>query len=1204
MSRNRKMEGYGKRFLTVLLTLAMIVSLTPSLGALTGGALGAQEVYATADPVTGVKLEGDTLSWDPYPGAASYSISYANNRGTFGVKGGATSVNLKEQYRDSGFNLPAGTYTSNGIVAHDSMGRIISTKGEVPDYYYDAYGMTQLDTPKNLRLETTSSGGHRIACDPVSNATSYNFSIGQGPTLFKKTSSTPYVDIPADKESLYAEGTNYTIRAEAAAEGYVTSPSTSKEISGWYGLPPITGHIEGDYFYYEPFEGAANYSYGMSSFGGYARENPLDLRYELTRFNKPAGTYTLKFYAMNENGARISKAWEGEYVFDGEAPSKYAVSFATDYGTAPATQYINKGQTATQPAEPVDPDDNYQFIYWYNKSWSIPFDFTTPITEPTQLTARWYEKVKSVSITPGTMPAEGVTGKQAVGTSPENTNYRITNQYYISGNTGKTVGSDEAFEGGCEYLWITEFSLYSYKTWDDLDDIEIAVPSGMTLFNKRIDDNGRLHVTYSFRTEGSSSLEIVEVSDVTIRTTAANPSGTTGKIRVTNTSDRKVTVDPAVISGSGWISISPTYEFSLDPGSYRDVTVTPKSGTAAGQYIAQVRFTTGSNVQRTASVSLIVEGEATHEMSLKILDADDNVTEGTVHVSEGYPSTQASGWHLWLKSAHDVKDVNVKLLQGSDSFNIGQVLSGWYDKTLPFDYDGGDDLVINIYPDAGLPVGTYHVTAVITGYELKPVTADLTFVVDHIHTNYLNHYGREKPTCTASGMEEYWECSYCHKIFRDANGTQEVESLINLSIPCLDHTYGDWVVVQEPTHSSVGTEERTCSVCGVKESAVIPATPCTVTFENNGHGQQPEAQELSYGTCLYYVEDPTEAGWTFLGWYTDPDFWNPYDWSEPVRDDMTLYAKWERTDPVKSLEDAEVESIPAQAYTMKKIEPNPKVKVDGTVLTKDTDYTLKYNNNINPGTATVTITGNGAYTGTKKVTFKINSPATAKSFVLGGNTMNFKQNTCTSLRLPSIARPYQLSLTARFDKQMLIQWTDCKKLGADIDGYLVMRRVGSEKAYTQFVTVPATRNYYYDNSITKANTNYYYIVLAYKKGPGGSYIVSSDSMSVVGIRYDSTKINPHECPASGVSAALKAKFGMPTINAKNITLKVGQTYDLKLTYPKLSFSTWTRWRPDNSKIAGVNSNGRVTARSEGTTLISGRTPNGRDVRCTVTVVAP
>ena len=51
MSRKNKTGGYGKRFLTVLLTLAMIVSLTPSLGALTGGALGAQEAYA-ADTIS------------------------------------------------------------------------------------------------------------------------------------------------------------------------------------------------------------------------------------------------------------------------------------------------------------------------------------------------------------------------------------------------------------------------------------------------------------------------------------------------------------------------------------------------------------------------------------------------------------------------------------------------------------------------------------------------------------------------------------------------------------------------------------------------------------------------------------------------------------------------------------------------------------------------------------------------------------------------------------------------------------------------------------------------------------------------------------------------------------------------------------------------------------------------------------------------
>ncbi|MBQ2041417.1 MAG: hypothetical protein II482_04645, partial [Lachnospiraceae bacterium] len=56
MSQGRKTRRLGKRFMTVLLTLAMIVSLTPSLGALTGGALGAQEAYAETDTITRVDV--------------------------------------------------------------------------------------------------------------------------------------------------------------------------------------------------------------------------------------------------------------------------------------------------------------------------------------------------------------------------------------------------------------------------------------------------------------------------------------------------------------------------------------------------------------------------------------------------------------------------------------------------------------------------------------------------------------------------------------------------------------------------------------------------------------------------------------------------------------------------------------------------------------------------------------------------------------------------------------------------------------------------------------------------------------------------------------------------------------------------------------------------------------------------------------------
>ena len=59
-------------------------------------------------------------------------------------------------------------------------------------------------------------------------------------------------------------------------------------------------------------------------------------------------------------------------------------------------------------------------------------------------------------------------------------------------------------------------------------------------------------------------------------------------------------------------------------------------------------------------------------------------------------------------------------------------------------------------------------------------------------------------------------------------------------------------------------------------------------------------------------------------------------------------------------------------YTGKAITPNLTVKNGKIALVKGTDYKLTYSKNINKGTATVTVTGLGNYTGTKKFTYKIN----------------------------------------------------------------------------------------------------------------------------------------------------------------------------------------------------------------------------------------
>ena len=60
------------------------------------------------------------------------------------------------------------------------------------------------------------------------------------------------------------------------------------------------------------------------------------------------------------------------------------------------------------------------------------------------------------------------------------------------------------------------------------------------------------------------------------------------------------------------------------------------------------------------------------------------------------------------------------------------------------------------------------------------------------------------------------------------------------------------------------------------------------------------------------------------------------------------------------------------AYTGSEIKPAITVKNGTTTLKPGTDYTLTYSNNINPGQATITITGKGSYTNSCDVQFTIN----------------------------------------------------------------------------------------------------------------------------------------------------------------------------------------------------------------------------------------
>ena len=75
-------------------------------------------------------------------------------------------------------------------------------------------------------------------------------------------------------------------------------------------------------------------------------------------------------------------------------------------------------------------------------------------------------------------------------------------------------------------------------------------------------------------------------------------------------------------------------------------------------------------------------------------------------------------------------------------------------------------------------------------------------------------------------------------------------------------------------------------------------TPATqthkVTFDDCLESTKNQVVEVADGETVARPADPVCEGWTFLGWYTDTQLTQEFDFSTPVTADMTLYAKWQQ----------------------------------------------------------------------------------------------------------------------------------------------------------------------------------------------------------------------------------------------------------------------------------------------------------------------
>lgn len=132
-------------------------------------------------------------------------------------------------------------------------------------------------------------------------------------------------------------------------------------------------------------------------------------------------------------------------------------------------------------------------------------------------------------------------------------------------------------------------------------------------------------------------------------------------------------------------------------------------------------------------------------------------------------------------------------------------------------------------------------------------------------------------------------------------------------------------------------------------------------------------------------------------------------------------------------------SVGSQKYTGSQLTPVPTVTLDGKTLKSGTDFTTSYSNNVNVGTAILTVTGKGDYTDTTKTTFAItasmqsvNVPSPAKLTFNGSYQTAIESNNVYTVKNGGgvNAGSYRSTLTLK-DKTRY-QWTSTGK-SDDVD---------------------------------------------------------------------------------------------------------------------------------------------------------------------------
>ena len=264
------------------------------------------------------------------------------------------------------------------------------------------------------------------------------------------------------------------------------------------------------------------------------------------------------------------------------------------------------------------------------------------------------------------------------------------------------------------------------------------------------------------------------------------------------------------------------------------------------------------------------------------------------------------------------------------------------------------------------------------------------------------------PTCTADGYTLH-KCSVCGTSYKDS------------TTKATGHSYGNSVVTKQPTCTSEGAAIKTCTKCNATVTEKLPAKGHTAVTDKGYPATCTTAGKTDGSHCsvcntVIKVQTVINAtGHKSSGWIIDKTASIGVKGSK--HKECTVCKKVLETAEIPALSRISISkasvtlSTSTYAYDGKAKKPGVTVKLNGKTLKNGTDYTVSYSNNTKVGTAKVTITGKGNYTGSVSKTYSIKN--------------NFKKATVSGISTKAFTgKNITQSITVKYNGKTLKNGTD------------------------------------------------------------------------------------------------------------------------------------------------------------------------------------